>query len=202
MSRWVVAIVALALLPTMLSACLWDHDTLAMERQRFPSVLELITGKFLRHSPEFYVWRVEDRKRRLEQDPNNLALLDDLGVAYDKLGQHDLALATVKRAEMLNEGRYETLANRATFEFHAGRLKEGMPYLDKALQINPAAHFNRERYQGYVVDLILTRGQQLPLGVSSERLRTPEALQGLLGMMKLCAGHVVYEEVEVLRGPW
>jgi len=35
-------------------ACLWDYDTLAMERQKFPDALELITGKFLRHSKPFY----------------------------------------------------------------------------------------------------------------------------------------------------
>lgn len=47
MLAWVVIAPALV-------ACLWDYDTLAMERSRFPSTLELITGKFLRHSPEFY----------------------------------------------------------------------------------------------------------------------------------------------------
>ncbi len=40
----------------LLCACLWDTDTLQMERQRFPDALELITGKFLRHSREFYDW--------------------------------------------------------------------------------------------------------------------------------------------------
>jgi len=41
-------------------ACLWDYDTLAMEQQRFPNVLELISGTFLYHSTEFYQWRVTD----------------------------------------------------------------------------------------------------------------------------------------------
>jgi hypothetical protein len=52
-------------------ACLWDYDTLRQERARFPGALELITGKFLRHSPEFYQWRIEDRRRRLDADPRN-----------------------------------------------------------------------------------------------------------------------------------
>jgi hypothetical protein len=33
-------------------ACIWDRDTLAMERARFPTTLELITGKFLRRTRE------------------------------------------------------------------------------------------------------------------------------------------------------
>jgi hypothetical protein len=47
----------------LLHACIWDYDTLAMERQRFPHALELITGKFLRHSAAFYEWRVQDREK-------------------------------------------------------------------------------------------------------------------------------------------
>jgi len=39
-------------LTTTAWACLWDSDTLQMERLRFPGVLEIITGKFVRHSQE------------------------------------------------------------------------------------------------------------------------------------------------------
>src|SRR5205823_3773549 len=87
-----LAVVATLLLPGIGRACLWDFDTLAMERARFPTALEVITGKFLRHSPEFYEWRIRDRLAKLERDPHNLAYLDDLAVAYDKLGQHDKAI--------------------------------------------------------------------------------------------------------------
>ena len=73
-------------MPTLVSACLWDHDTLRQERQRFPDTLELITGKILRHSPEFYEWRIKDRLYKLEADPMNLAYYDDLAVAYEKTG--------------------------------------------------------------------------------------------------------------------
>ena len=85
--RAAVATVAVALIPSLALACAWDYDTLKMERQRFPSALELITGKFLRHSPEFYEWRIRDSEAKLAADPNNLAYLDDLAVAYDKVGK-------------------------------------------------------------------------------------------------------------------
>ena len=52
-------------LPTAVFACLWDYDTLKQERARFPETLELITGKFLRHSKEFYEWRIQDRLQKL-----------------------------------------------------------------------------------------------------------------------------------------
>ena len=53
MPRFPIAVALLAL-PTAAFACLWDYDTLKQERARFPDALEVITGKFLRHSPEFY----------------------------------------------------------------------------------------------------------------------------------------------------
>ena len=41
---------AILLLPSFAFGCLWDYDTLLQERSRFPDTLEIITGKFLRHS--------------------------------------------------------------------------------------------------------------------------------------------------------
>ena len=147
-------------------ACLWDHDTIKMERARFPETLELITGKFLRHSPEFYEWRIKDRLKRLETDPRNVALLDDLAVAYDKTGRHDLAIETARMTEKIQPGRYETAANLGTFHFHAGKLGEGIPHIERALKINPNAHFGREKFQKALVEYVLKRrkaGATLPL---------------------------------------
>src|SRR5579884_4228255 len=137
--------------------CLWDYDTLAMERLRGPSALELITGKFLRHSPEFYHWRIQDRLRKLHEDPNNLASYDDLAVAYDKTGQYDRALETILAKDGKRVGLYETEANRGTFLIHAGRLEEALEHISEALRINPDAHFGREKYQALLVEYMLER---------------------------------------------
>jgi tetratricopeptide (TPR) repeat protein len=125
-----------------------------MERSRFPGTLELITGKFLRHSPEFYEWRI---KKRLDADPTNAALLDDLAVAYDKTGQHEKAIETALKTEKFHPGRYETASNLATFLFHAGRPEEGIPHVERALKINPDAHFGREKYQKFLTEYVVAR---------------------------------------------
>jgi tetratricopeptide (TPR) repeat protein len=151
------------LVPSVVMACLWDHDTIKMERSRFPSTLELITGKFLRHTPELYQWRIQNRLNRLESDPTNAALLDDLAVAYDKTGQHDKAIETALRTERHHPGRYETAANLGTFYIHAGKLSDGIPHIDRALKINPDAHFGREKYQKLLVEYVLYRRQDRPL---------------------------------------
>lgn len=157
-----VAGVLFLVLPAAAIACLWDYDTIRMERSRFPDTLELITGKFLRHSPEFYQWRIQDRLKRLETDPTNAALLDDLAVAYDKVGEHDKAIETALTIEESQPGRYETASNLATFYFHAGTPELGLPYIERALQINPDAHFGREKYQKLLTEYVLRQREGNP----------------------------------------
>jgi tetratricopeptide (TPR) repeat protein len=128
-------------------ACLWDNDTLQMERLRFPGVLEIITGKFVRHSRAYYEWRIKDRLKKLEAQPDDPALIDDLAVGYDKVGQYDKGIALLEKTFAVNPDRYETLANLATLQFHAGRLDESKRHVERALEINPDAHFGREKYQ-------------------------------------------------------
>lgn len=158
-----LAVLAGLLVPSVAFACMWDYDTIKMERTRFPGTLELITGKFLRHSSEFYQWRITNRLKRLETDPTNAALLDDLAAAYDKTGQHDKAIETALKTEKLHPGRYETAANLGTFYFHSGKLEEGIPHIDRALKINPNAHFGREKYQKLLVEYVLRHRQGGPL---------------------------------------
>jgi tetratricopeptide (TPR) repeat protein len=134
-------------LVTSACACLWDSDTLQMERLRFPGVLEIITGKFVRHSQAYYELRIKDRLKKLEAKPDDPALIDDLAVGYDKLGRYDEGITVLEKSLAAEPDRYETLANLATLLFHAGRLEESKQHVQRALEINPNAHFGREKYQ-------------------------------------------------------
>ena len=144
-------------------ACLWDWDTRSMEERQFPDTLSLITGGFLRHSPEFYDWRIEQRREQIEEQPDKLELYDDLAVAYEKTGNTAKAIEIAEELLQRAADRYETLANLGTFYIHHGELERGVEYIDKALQINPDAHFGRERYQKYVVEYLLSKRQELLL---------------------------------------
>ncbi len=172
-----VALIAIGLLAAISSlalACLWDYDTLAQERARFPGTLELITGRFPRHSRAFYEWRMRDRLARLEK-PENAALYDDLAVAYDKLGVHESAIATMEKKESLHPGMYETQANLATFYFHSGQLEKAIEHVEQALKIDPNAHFGREKYQLLLGKFVLHGRAELRKGLEEPKPDSKDA---------------------------
>lgn len=137
--------------------CGWDWDTIQMEKQEFPTVHELITGKFLRHSPELYYWRIKNRTSLLKKYPDSLHYYDDLAMAYDKTGDSKKAIETMLKKNELKKDQYETWANLGLFYMHNGEMQKGVDAVKKALKINPNAHFGRERYQLYLGEYILSR---------------------------------------------
>jgi tetratricopeptide (TPR) repeat protein len=138
-------------------ACIWDRDTLAMEKERFPDVHELISGKFVRHSKAFYQWRIENTEKRLAEDPGNLELVDDLAVAYEKIGNTKKAIALMEESLTKDPKRYRTLANLGTFYIHDGQFERGNTLIAKAIDINPDAHFGREKYQHRLVEYVTSK---------------------------------------------
>jgi len=148
-------------------ACAWDRDTLAMEKARFPDAVELIAGYFPRHSEAYYQWR-NNQVRAIPVAQRTPADYDDLGVGYDKLGEHQKAIDTMlaKAERFSNKSLYQTHANLGTFYIHNGDFEQGVQYIGSAIEINPEAHFGREVYQKLLVEYILQQhaaGNTLPL---------------------------------------
>lgn len=202
----------LALLcPSAVDACLWDGDTIAMEKARFPEVLDVITGNFPRHSREFHEWRVTKSMDLLKADPMAMAVYDDLAVSQHKLGNHEAAIETMKKKEAIKPGVYETYSNMGTFLIYTGDLPKAAQFIKKALSINPNAHFGREKYQLWLIEWVsagkpvltdktgpnddlslrpqgyaahvLSRQPVAQRAVFTEALRQ-DAIKGVLGMMR------------------
>lgn len=154
--RAAITVVVLALsIASPARACLWDSDTLRDERIGLPGIAEVLAGRYERHSAFFYEDRAKRAAATVERDPQNLAAWDDLAVAYDKLGQLDRAVETIERKAALKPGLYTTEANWGTFLVHRGDYEAGLAHLRRALEINPDAHFGRERYQVMAVEYLL-----------------------------------------------
>jgi len=184
--------------------CGWDSDTIAMEKRMFPTVHELITGKFLQHSQEFYYWRVADRNEKITLYPDSLSLYDDLAWALNKVGEPEKGIDVMLEKEKITPGLYKTYANLGTCYIHSGQFEEGLTYIKKAIEINPEAHFGREVYQQYLVEYVLSKKDSLgnfslPLGTKHKNFfhylkknhfsgatknEIAKAVKGVGGMMK------------------
>ena len=151
------------------AACLWDNDTLRAEAKGLPGMAEIITGRFERNPPLYFQMRLERSERDIAADARNWNAYDNAGVSCDRLGKHTEAIEWMNRKrgamEAAAEGdaataehRYRYLANLATFHAHrwfasgANRadttdLERGIELIEDAIELNPDAHFGRERYQ-------------------------------------------------------
>lgn len=183
MRRIVVLVVSACVVapPVAALACLWDRDTPYHEAMEMPEVVAALTGRFPRNPPLYYEMRLDRVEAELRSRPDDLAAYDDAGVACDRLGLGDEAIAWMerKRARLdgLDSSRPETRehlyryhANLGTFLIHRwirrgadrARLDDAEAARDEiadALQINPNAHFGREKYQLRAIEWMIAPPQ-------------------------------------------
>ncbi len=151
-SIFILALSCLAMTP-----CLWDSDTLDTELRGLPDSFDLVIGRWHRHSDAYY----EDRVAKLK-DKTSLELtdFDDLAVAYEHLDRRDEAVQTMAlKAEALartpsEEHQYRYHANLGTFHAHGGHFDRALMELRTAVEINPDAHFGRERFQIELIEYV------------------------------------------------
>lgn len=173
-----LSIFLLAILPVR--ACYWDRDTLEDEAKNQLDVVKAITGWFDRYPPKYYEMRLERVAKELAIHPEQLDLYDDAGVACSRLNRHDEAIAWMaKKKSVLDhlpekdstEARYRYLSNLGTFhlvrwmakpeqEWNAdlADLRESDSLIARALEINPDAHFGREKFQLMLIRWLLNAG--------------------------------------------
>lgn len=210
-------------LPLSVAACLWDRDTPASEAKGLPEVVAVLTGRFERNPPLFYEMRLTRVSAHLQDHPDDLASLDDAAVACDRLGLGDEAIAWMekKHAQLekldpslpaTRDHLYRYHANLGTFLVHRwARLGADRSHIDdvqsardhiaRALEINPDAHFGREKYQLLALDFILSPppiehpSHALPnllgwsfddiYGQSTDPKDADDAVRGLTGLVVL-----------------
>ncbi|MFI4854527.1 MAG: hypothetical protein ACIAQF_06060 [Phycisphaerales bacterium JB065] len=186
-------------------ACFWDRDTLAQEAAGLPGVVEVLLGRIDRWPPEYYAMRLERVTRQLESDPTNLALYDDAAVASDRLKRYDDAIEWMARKRTIldtlpptsherTEHEYRYLANLGTHHAHrwiaSGGSATNLTDLERAIELiraaidlNPDAHFGREKVQlGFLESLLYTRTDgkdklRIPIGVFVTERSTAEVTE-------------------------
>lgn len=195
-------------------ACLWDYDTLATEAKGLPDAVQVITGRFERNPPLFYEMRLARVSKEIKTTPTKLELYDDAGVACDRLHRDDEAIAWMrqKRAQLKaypqdKEHWYRYHANLGTFQAHRwlrnganrknlGEMKTARDNIKRALQINPNAHFGREKVQLTAMEWIIKAPKKLDYerlpafynvesDDSLDEVKAKEKTKGLVGLIVL-----------------
>jgi hypothetical protein len=147
---------------------------------RFAMVHDVLHERFPRHGEAYYQERNRLTRQALAQhtgphDDSSLALFDDLGAGLDYLKQDEEAVSLLRdklRAQeaLGRKGRqlYTTYANLGTFLIHGNaraalsgdaaakeRLREGLSFIHKSIEVYPQAHFGREIWQAVAVEYLL-----------------------------------------------
>jgi tetratricopeptide (TPR) repeat protein len=230
LDRFVICIFVLialsTLFPSACRACLWDDDTLRTEARGLPGLAEILTGRTERNPPLYYQMRLERVTAQLAADPDNLAAYDNAAVACDRLGRSDEAIEWMarKRAALNrnpdSEHEYRYLANLGTFHAHrwirAGADPEDMADLETAkdliadaIELNPDAHFGREKYQLLAIEWLLNpvsisiwhptllKGANANIDLKNKS-EAKDAIEGLTGLMVLGDAWESFDILEAL----
>jgi len=203
-------------------ACLWDRDTLAMEAEGKLDTVEAIVGWFDRYPPRYYEMRLERVITELAADPQRLDLYDDAGVACSRLGRHDEAIDwMVKKKAILDtlppadtaDARYRYLSNIGTFHLirwivkpqsvrnaDLADLESSDTFIAQALELNPDAHFGREKFQLMLIRWLLKDPgeERYPETgfVDYDSSLSDEARKGITGLIELGAA---WQSVDTFR---
>ncbi len=214
-------------IPILACACYWDSDTPSDESIEVNDVLDAITGRFDRFPPLYYQMRLTRVTSHVESEPEDLGAYDDAGVACDRLGRGDEAIAWMARKKAVLDRlpdkhkdsdsfteakthRYRYHANLGTFLVHRwlhngadrtkiDEVKAARAEIARAIEINPEAHFGREKYQLMAIDWIIAppampASGDLPNLLGWEKGKMPddfdpaeaaEAVRGLAGLIRL-----------------
>lgn len=146
---------------------------------RYAMVQDVIHERFPKHGPAHYRERNRLTRQKLAAlppvDAAAFPLADDLAAGLERLGRPDEAVAVMrdKLARQQAKGLtgrdlYTSYANLGTFLIHAnapsalsgdpaarGRFREGVELVRKSVEVNPEAHFGRERWQAAVAEFLL-----------------------------------------------
>jgi tetratricopeptide (TPR) repeat protein len=134
---------------------------------RFAMAHDVLHERFPRHGPAYYRERNRVTRQKLAALPaDDLAafpLTDDLASGLARLGQYDEAITLMREKLAAQEARglvgsdlYTSYANLGTFLVRAGpaHLAEGVALIRRAIEVNPAAHFGRERWHLAYVEFL------------------------------------------------
>lgn len=145
---------------------------------RFAMVQDVLHERFPKHGAAWYEARnrrtLELLNHHAENDPARWPLVDDLAVAFDRLGRPADAIPLLREklsqqeaAGITGRDLYTSYANLGTMLIHANMgkarsgdadavqfLDEGIRLIHQSVEVNPEAHFGREKWQAAIAEFL------------------------------------------------
>lgn len=166
----VAASVTLALAvvaPTPARACGWDYETYHAEAKSMPCVFDALLGYWPKHTTAYHERRIEAFDYALAWMPDWTDGLDAKGISYLKLERLPQADAVMKRRLAVAPDAYPSHANLGTLYTFTGAFDDALKHIDRAMAIEPEAHFGREKYHRALV-VFLQRAKADPQVLKKE----------------------------------
>lgn len=178
--------------PAVTRACGWDYETYHAEAKAMPCVFDALLGYWPKHTDEYHRTRVEAFDLALAWMPDWTGGLDAKGISLLKLGELEDANAVMTRRLAVTPDAYPAHANLGTLHTFTGSFDDALEHIDRAMAIEPQAHFGREQYhRALVVYLLKVKAdpkvaeRETFVGVkptTSQRLRGSQAVYKRMGL--------------------
>jgi tetratricopeptide (TPR) repeat protein len=147
-----VAVIALlSSFAARVQACGWSWETYAAEGESLPCVYDALLGYFPAHTPEYHEAVTRAVDYALGWTPQWTAGLDAKGLALMHLSRYPEAEVVMKQRLSINAEAYAAHANLGTLFTFTRQFPTALRHIDRAMALEPKAHFGREIYHRKLV---------------------------------------------------
>jgi tetratricopeptide (TPR) repeat protein len=157
---FVARFVATALASTTLSlagaahACGWSWETYAAEAKSLPCVHDALVGYFPKHGEAYHRAVIAAVGYATSWAPAFTAGLDAKGLSLMHLGRLPEARNVMLARLAAAPNAYPSHANLGTLYTFTGEYEKALEHIDRAMAIEPKAHFGREKYHRKLVEYL------------------------------------------------
>lgn len=132
-------------------ACGWSWETYAAEAKSLPCVHDVLVGYFPKHSDAYHRAVIDAVDYATSWAPAYTAGLDAKGLSLMHLGELDKARVVMLKRLEVAPNAYASHANLGTLYTFTGEYDKALEHIDRALALEPKAHFGREKYHRELV---------------------------------------------------
>lgn len=136
------------------SACGWSWETYAAEAKSLPCVHDALVGYFPKHGEAYHRAVIDAVGFATSWAPAFTAGLDAKGLSLMHLGRLEESRVVMLARLAAAPSAYPSHANLGTLYTFTGEYEKALEHIDRAMALEPKAHFGREKYHRKLVEYL------------------------------------------------